>query len=66
MARLGEVERHYLLCPYCGLGRQDLDTRECSVCGAKPVAILWERDEERVSPELVMVGRTYYVSRFAA
>lgn len=50
--RLGVVERHYLLCPFCG-HRQDLVERRCIGCGAKPVAVVWEAG----SPELALVGR---------
>lgn len=53
----GVVERHYLKCPLCD-GRQDLDRRVCSGCGAKPVAVLW-LPAGPTSPELVAVQRTY-------
>lgn len=59
--RHGVVTRHYLKCPYCP-GSMDLDTRKCSRCGARPVAVLWEHD----SPELAMVSREHAPVRVAA
>jgi hypothetical protein len=56
--KTGFVERHYLLCPFCNY-RTDLETHRCMGCGALAVSILWDGDPRTVSPELVMVGRSY-------
>ncbi len=52
MVKLGVVERHYLLCPYCG-DRADLVDHRCLSCGAAAVAVVWEPS----SPELALVSR---------
>lgn len=49
---IGVVERHYLLCPYCG-DRADLIDHRCLSCGALAVAVVWEPS----SPELALVSR---------
>lgn len=49
---IGEVESHYLKCPYCG-DRADLTDHRCLSCGALAVKIVWEP----TSPELALVSR---------
>lgn len=50
--RLGIVERHYLLCPFCG-NRASLVDHRCSGCGAKAEYVVWSSG----SPELALVGQ---------
>jgi hypothetical protein len=50
--KIGLVERHYLLCPYCQ-DRADLIDHRCLSCGALAVAVIWEPS----SPELALVSR---------
>lgn len=48
---VGIVERHFLLCPFCG-DRADLTDHRCLGCGALAVAVVWEPS----TPELALVG----------
>jgi len=66
MERLMIVEQtappsqHYLRCPFC-LGYKHLHDQYCARCGAECVSIVWRRDADKaISPELVMVERTYF------